>query len=77
MEFKVPDTVILTHDLSEHGLCQGDLGTVVQVYGREAVEVEFVTAGGRTQALVTLKTEDIRPVKDTDLIAVRSTDQSL
>ena len=76
MEFKVPDTVILTRDLAEHGLCRGDLGTVVHVYGQEAAEVEFVTAGGRTEALVTLKAEDIRPVKSTDLIAVRPTDPS-
>ena len=76
MEFKAPDTVTLTRDLAEHGLCRGDLGTIVHVYGPEAAEVEFVTAAGRTEALVTLKTEDIRPVKDTDLIAVRPTDPS-
>jgi len=30
-----------------------DVGAVVQVYSEYAVEVEFVTASGRTQALVT------------------------
>jgi Domain of unknown function (DUF6883) len=35
--------------------------------------VEFVTASGRTQALVTLGTADVRPVSDYDLLAVRPT----
>jgi len=32
------------------------------------LEVEFVTASGRTQALVTLRVGDVRPVLDEDLI---------
>ena len=31
----------------------------------------FVTAAGRTQALLTLSSEDVRPVRDDDLLAVR------
>ena len=46
--FNELDTVVLLRDLPESGLRLGDLGAVVQVYGREAVEVEFVTASGRT-----------------------------
>ncbi len=49
----------------------GDLGAVVQVY-REGLEVEFVTASGRTQALVTLKVGDVRAVSDEDLLSVRT-----
>ena len=41
-------------DLPLHGLKRGDLGTVVEVYASDAIEVEFGTASGRTQALVTL-----------------------
>ena len=48
------DTVVLLRDLPEAGLRSGDLGAIVQVYGGEALEVEFVTASGRTQALLTL-----------------------
>ena len=33
---------------------------------------EFVTASGKTQALVTLNVNDVRRVQDSDLIAVRS-----
>jgi len=50
---------------------RGDLGTVVEQYGPEAIGVEFVAASGRTQALVTLRLEDLRPVADDDRVAVR------
>lgn len=72
MRFKELDTVVLDRDLPEHGLRKGDLGAVVQVYEPEALEVEFVTASGRTQALVTLMAGDVRAVKDEHLISVRS-----
>ncbi len=71
MRFKVLDTVVLATDLPEHGLRQGDLGAVVHVYEPDGVEVEFVTASGRTEALVTLKVSNVRPVVDNDLVAVR------
>lgn len=66
------DTVVLVRDLPDSGLRRGDLGAVVQTYGGEAVEVEFVTASGRTQALLTLAVRDVRPVRDDDLLAVRT-----
>jgi hypothetical protein len=69
--FKVLDTVVLDRDLPEHGLRRGDLGAVVDVYPPDGLEVEFVVASGRTQALLTLQTADVRAVGDQDLIAVR------
>ncbi|MFW6012327.1 MAG: DUF4926 domain-containing protein [bacterium] len=54
------DTVVLVRDLPEHGLREGDLGAVVQVYPPDGLEVEFVTASGRTQAIVTLEAADVR-----------------
>ena len=66
------DAVVLVRDLPEAGLRSGDLGAIVQVYGDEAVEVEFVTASGRTEALLTLAVNDARPVRDDDLLAVRT-----
>jgi len=72
MTYKVLDTVVLDRNLSEHSLRSGDLGAVVQVYEPDGLEVEFVTASGKTQALVTLNIRDVRPVQDSDLIAVRS-----
>jgi len=70
--YKELDTVVLNRDLPEQGLRSGDLGAVVQVYGADAVEVEFVTASGRTQALVTLAAGDVRSVSDEDLLSVRT-----
>ena len=66
------DTVVLLQDQPEAGLRRGDLGAVVQVYGDESLEVEFVTASGRTQALVTLPVSNVRPLRDDDLLAVRT-----
>ncbi|MBY0278562.1 DUF4926 domain-containing protein [Candidatus Binatia bacterium] len=72
MKFKELETVVLERDLPGEGLRRGDLGAVVHVYSPDGLEVEFVTASGRTQALVTLREEDVRPVGDEDLIAVRT-----
>jgi hypothetical protein len=64
--FRVLDTVVLTRDLSEHDLQAGDLGTVVELYAPDGLEVEFVQASGKTKALVTLKRSDVRAVADRD-----------
>lgn len=72
MMYKLLDTVVLDRGLPEHGLRNGDLGAVMQIYETDGLEVEFVTASGKTQALVTLNVNDVRPVQDSDLIAVRS-----
>ena len=72
MIYSVLDTVVLAHDLPEHGLRAGDLGAIVDVYGTDGLEVEFVTAAGRTEALLTLKPSDVRAVADDDLVSVRS-----
>ena len=71
MTYKATDTVVLERDLIEFGLRKGDLGTIVQVYEPDGLEVEFVTASGHTEALVTLKVHDVRPVADDDLTSVR------
>ena len=76
MRFRLLDTVVLDRDLPEHGLKRGDLGAVVEVYSPDGLEVEFVTAAGRTEALVTIREADVRAVADRDLIAVRPFDRS-
>ena len=69
--FNLLDTVVLTRDIPDAGLRRGDLGAIVEVYGSNAFEVEFVAASGRTQALVTLTADDMRHVGDQDLVSVR------
>lgn len=69
--FNLLETVVLDRDLPEHGLRRGDLGAVVDVHAPDGLEVEFVLASGKTQALITLRVSDVRAVGDGDLIAVR------
>ena len=71
MTFKPLDVVALNKDLDSRGLRRGDLCSVVDVYATDALEVEFVTASGKAEALLTLDTADVRPVGDTDLLSVR------
>ena len=68
------DTVVLKADLPAHSLKKGDIGTVVEMYSPDAVEVEFVTASGRTQAVITLSMDQVRPVGPKDILAVRQLD---
>ncbi len=72
MKLKILDTVVLERDLPSHGLRKDDLGAIVELYEPDGLEVEFVTASGKTEALVTIHVGDVRSVGDTDLIAVRS-----
>lgn len=72
MKFKELDTVVLVRDLPDQRLRRGDLGAVVEVYEPDGLEVEFVTASGRTQALVTLRQTDVRAAGDEDLVSVRT-----
>jgi hypothetical protein len=76
VSFQPLDVVVLNMDLPTHGLKRGDLGAIVEVYSPDAIEVEFVTTSGRTQALVTVTPGDIREVGDDDLVAVRPTGAS-
>ncbi len=66
------DTIVLSRDLPEHGLRQGDIGAVVHCYkGGESFEVEFITGQGDTVAVVTLNSEDVRLMQDKEILHVR------
>jgi hypothetical protein len=71
VNFKPLDVIVLNKDLESHRLKCGDLGAVVEVYEPNALQVKFVTASGRTEALLTLDVADVRSVVDTDLVPVR------
>jgi hypothetical protein len=75
MMFKDLDPVVLDRDIPEAGLRRGDLGAVVQVHDPSGLEVEFVTAAGRTRAVVMLGESDVRAVRDGDLVSVRDADR--
>ncbi|MDP2931433.1 MAG: DUF4926 domain-containing protein [Chloroflexota bacterium] len=71
MRFSKLECVVLAHDIPEHDLRAGDLGTVVEVYPKGGLEVEFVLGSGVTQALVTLSEQDVRKIDSRDLLATR------
>ncbi|MGE3774320.1 MAG: hypothetical protein AB7I32_15445 [Gammaproteobacteria bacterium] len=48
----------------------------MEVLASDALEVEFVAASGRAQALLTLRASGIRQVGDHDLIAGRSLERA-
>jgi len=57
------DLATLRRDLPAFGLIAGDIGTVVEVYANgEAYEVEFLTTGGGTLAVETLRADQVDPV---------------
>ncbi len=57
------DQIVLTKDLPEHGLQQGDIGTVVLIHqGGAGYEVEFVALDGETVAVVSLTASDVRSI---------------
>jgi hypothetical protein len=56
------DTIVLTLDLPEHRLRKGDVGTVVLLHGSAGYEVEFMTLGGETLAVVSLSRDQVPPV---------------
>lgn len=66
------DTIVLSRDLPEYGLKQGDIGAVVHSCKEgEAFEVEFVAGHGDTLAVVTLDSQDVRLVDDKEILHVR------
>lgn len=71
MKFKKLEVVVLTRDISEHELKAGDLGTIIEVYPKGGLEVEFVRVSGENQALLTLGERDVRKIDANDLLATR------
>ena len=70
---KEHDSVVLGRDIPEHGLKEGDVGTVVLIHKDDAgYEVEFVTLGGDTVAVVSLKADQVRPVARGEIAHARA-----
>ena len=72
------DTVVLKHDIAKYGLVEGDIGVVVHCYtDGDAYEVEFVTAAGRTIAILTLPLNDIRLMDSKEILHAREVDHQV
>ncbi len=66
------ETVVLTRDIKEYNLRSSDIGTIIHIYeDKRAVEVEFITAKGKTVAVLTLTPSDIRPIAQDEMLHAR------
>ena len=77
MAFELYSDVILTRDVSEHGLRSGDVGTVVERHvvpgaSEEGYSVEFFDMTGNTVGVVTAPASALRPPTQTDRPTVRA-----
>jgi hypothetical protein len=66
------ERAVLTKDIPEQGLKAGDVGTVVHVYkDGAAYEIEFFALDGRTPDIVTIESDQVRPVGRRDMLHAR------
>jgi len=69
---KEHDVIVLTENLREEHLTAGDVGTVVHIHdGGAGYEVEFMTMSGRTIAVATVLSSQVRAVTPRDVVHVR------
>ncbi len=62
----------LVEDIPEHNLKKGDVGTIVFVHqDGKAFEVEFMTFGGDTVAVLTLEYHQIRELGNREIAQAR------
>lgn len=66
------DGIVLTVDVASHGLKQGDVGTVVLIHTAKGYEVEFMTLDGETVAVVSLASDQVRPVGRREIAHARA-----
>jgi len=66
------DRVILTTNIPEHSLEQGDIGTVVLVHpNHQGYEVEFMILDGEIVAVISLSSERVRSTTRKEIAHVR------
>jgi len=77
MSLELFSRVVLTRDLSDEGLCQGDVGTIVEEH-RDAsgevigFEIEVFSASGETLAVASVPVDAVRKATVTDRLATRT-----
>jgi hypothetical protein len=66
------DRVILSTNLPDHDLKNGDIGTVGLVHDHgKGFEVEFVSLDGETVAVVSLFNHQVRPIRPREIAQAR------
>ncbi len=66
------DVAVLTKNIDAARRERGDLGTVVFVHETgKALEVEFMTGGGKSVAVLTLNSGDVRPLGGNEILHAR------
>lgn len=65
------ETIVLSHDIPEHGLQAGDIGVIVHLRNDDNFQVEFVSGEGDTVALLDLSLNDIRPMAPKEILHAR------
>jgi hypothetical protein len=66
------ESIVLVGDLAEHGLRDGDIGTVVHIHpGGSGYEVEFMTLDGQTVAVVSLLPSQVRRIAQREIAHAR------
>jgi len=66
------ERIILNENIPEKHLIKGDIGSVVMIYENgKAYEVEFITITGKTVAVVTLDSHQIRQIRKNEISHVR------
>jgi len=70
---KEHERIVLSAPVPAEGLEAGDVGTVVHVYKDGlAYEVEFTTLDGKTAAVVTVESSQVRPVGKREITHART-----
>lgn len=70
---KEHERIVLSATVPAEGLEAGDVGTVVHVYKDGlAYEVEFTTLDGKTAAVVTVESSQVRPVGKREITHART-----
>ncbi len=62
-DIRLLDVVALTTDVPERNLSRGEIGAVVECHSGDAFEVEFVAQDGYTYGLVTLRSDQLLPLR--------------
>ncbi|MDF5730216.1 MAG: DUF4926 domain-containing protein [Rhizonema sp. PD38] len=59
---------LLTNNYQNRGVCAGDIGVILEVYGDEAYEVEFSCEDGTTIAWFAVQQNEVHPHTESDLL---------